>query len=128
MINHFTDLIVWQKSRILFKDIYALMKDSKEYFLRDQILRATLPISNNIAEGFGRYSKKEYTQFLNISRGSVYEVESMLFILLDISSIDKNKLEELQKLISDIKNLLNALIQSVLRKIESEDISKRKSK
>ena len=128
MINHFTDLIVWQKSRVLFSDIYAFMKDSKEFFLRDQILRATLSISNNIAEGFGRYSKKEYTQFLNIARGSVYEVESMLFILKDVSSIEKHKLEEVDKVISDIKHLLNALIQSILRKIELEETPKRKSK
>lgn len=125
MINHFTDMIVWQKARLLFKELYELMRNSKDYFLRDQILRATLSISNNIAEGFGRYSKKEYIQFLNIARGSANEVESMLFILQDVSSIDKTKLIELQGILSDIRNLLNALIQTLLRRISEEETSRK---
>ncbi|MBK7267764.1 MAG: four helix bundle protein [Ignavibacteriales bacterium] len=125
MINHFTDMIVWQKARLLFKELYELMRNSKDYFLRDQILRATLSISNNIAEGFGRYSKKEYIQFLNIARGSANEVESMLFILQDVSSIEKTKLIELQGILSDIRNLLNALIQTLLRRISEEETSRK---
>jgi len=125
MINHFTDMIVWQKARLLFKELYELMRNSKDYFLRDQILRATLSISNNIAEGFGRYSKKEYIQFLNIARGSVNEVESMLFILQDVSSIEKTKLIELQGILSDIRNMINALIQTLLRRISEEETSRK---
>ncbi len=119
-IEHFTDLIVWQKSRLLFKEVHELMKNSKEYYLRDQILRATLSISNNIAEGFGRYSKKEFVQFLNISKGSLNEVESMLFIMLDMSMIDKTKLDQLLMTISDIRNLSNSLIHTILRKMEEQ--------
>jgi|APEBP8051072266_1049373.scaffolds.fasta_scaffold07027_2 four helix bundle protein len=125
MINHFTDMIVWQKARLLFKELYELMRNSKDYFLRDQILRATLSISNNIAEGFGRYSKKEYIQFLNIARGSANEVESMLFILQDVSSIEKTKLIELQGILSDIRNMINALIQTLLRRISEEETSRK---
>ncbi|MBK6682197.1 MAG: four helix bundle protein [Ignavibacteriales bacterium] len=125
MINHFTDMIVWQKARLLFKELYELMRNSKDYFLRDQILRATLSISNNIAEGFGRYSKKEYIQFLNIARGSANEVESMLFILQDVSSIEKVKLIELQGILSDIRNMINALIQTLLRRISEEETSRK---
>jgi len=118
-------MIVWQKARLMFKELYELMRNSKDYFLRDQILRATLSISNNIAEGFGRYSKKEYIQFLNIARGSANEVESMLFILQDVSSIEKTKLIELQGILSDIRNLLNALIQTLLRRISEEETSRK---
>ena len=125
MINHFTDMIVWQKARLLFKELYELKRNSKDYFLRDQILRATLSISNNIAEGFGRYSKKEYIQFLNIARGSANEVESMLFILQDVSSIEKTKLIELQGILSDIRNMINALIQTLLRRISEEETSRK---
>ena len=125
MINHFTDMIVWQKARLLFKELYELRRNSKDYFLRDQILRATLSISNNIAEGFGRYSKKEYIQFLNIARGSANEVESMLFILQDVSSIEKTKLIELQGILSDIRNMINALIQTLLRRISEEETSRK---
>lgn len=126
MANHFSEMIVWQKARYLFKEVYGMVKESKDYFLRDQILRATLSISNNIAEGFGRFSKKENIQFLNIARGSANEVESMLFILQDVSNIDKAKITELMNILGDIKNLLNAIIQSILRKIEEEDRSKQK--
>ena len=126
MITHFSEMIVWQKARLLFKELYELMRNSKDYFLRDQILRAALSISNNIAEGFGRYSKKEYIQFLNIARGSANEVESMLFILQDVTSIEKTKLVELQGILSDIRNMINALIQTLLRKIDDEENLKRK--
>ncbi len=119
-IEHFTDLVVWQKSRQLFKEVYELMRNSKEYYLRDQILRATLSISNNIAEGFGRYSKKEFIQFLNIAKGSLNELESMMFIMLDMTLIDNAKLNQMLSTISDIRNLNNSLIHSILRKIEED--------
>ncbi|MBN8547167.1 MAG: four helix bundle protein [Ignavibacteria bacterium] len=125
MINHFSEMIVWQKARLLFKELYELMRNSKDYFLRDQILRAALSISNNIAEGFGRFSKKEYIQFLNIARGSANEVESMLFVLQDVSSIERNKIIELQGILLDIRNLLNALIQTLLRRISEEETSRK---
>ncbi len=125
MINHFSEMLVWQKARLLFKEIYDLMRNNKDYFLRDQILRAALSISNNIAEGFGRYSKKEYIQFLNIARGSANEVESMLFVLQDVTSIEKSKLTDLQGIIYDIRNMINALIQTLLRKLSEEENQKR---
>ncbi|MBK6679620.1 MAG: four helix bundle protein [Ignavibacteriales bacterium] len=54
MINHFSELVIWQKSRSLYVRLYRLLENSRDYSFKDQILRAALSISNNIAEGFGR--------------------------------------------------------------------------
>lgn len=86
----FQELIVWQKSRDLIFDTFQISKSIKEFSYKDQLNRAALSISNNIAEGFGRNSKKEIRRFLNISLGSAYEVHSMLIIFKNIKLIANN--------------------------------------
>ena len=60
---------------------------SKDYSFKDQIQKAAVSAMTNIAEGFERYSKKEFSQFLNIARGSFGEVRSQLYIALDLEYI-----------------------------------------
>lgn len=79
--ERFEDLPVWKAAMRLGIDIYALTKDSAfrtDGDLRDQIRRAVLSISNNIAEGFERGSTAELLMYLYIARGSAGEVRSML--------------------------------------------------
>lgn len=120
MINHFSDLVIWQKSRNLYVRLYRLLENSRDYFFRDQILRAALSISNNIAEGFGRRSKREFLYFLNISKGSSNEVESMLYILSDLSKIPEASLQEMRDEVVDIYNKTSALITKVNRQLDAE--------
>ncbi|MGV0106364.1 four helix bundle protein [Nostoc sp. DSM 114160] len=71
-IETFEDLKVWQKGIDLVKQIYLITKKgelSKDFALRDQLRRASVSIPTNIAEGFERYSRKEYLNFLNIAKG-----------------------------------------------------------
>ncbi|WP_448268192.1 four helix bundle protein [Nostoc sp. DSM 114159] len=71
-IETFEDLKVWQKGIDLVKQIYLITKKgelSKDFGLRDQLRRASVSIPTNIAEGFERYSRKEYLNFLNIAKG-----------------------------------------------------------
>lgn len=80
-IETFADLRVWQKGIELVKEIYLLTKEgelSKDFGLRDQLRRASVSITANIAEGFERYSRKEYVHFLVIAKGSAGEVRSLL--------------------------------------------------
>ena len=77
----FEDLKVWQNSIDFSKNIYKLTKSfpkEETYGLTSQIRRASLSIALNIAEGKGRYHKKEFIQFLYLARGSLYEVITCL--------------------------------------------------
>jgi len=82
--SRFEELPVWQEAIKLAEDVYD-MTESKDwhgsYSLRDQIERAALSVSNNIAEGFERGTTSELLAFLYISRGSAGEVRSMLCFL-----------------------------------------------
>jgi four helix bundle protein len=79
--KRFEDLPVWKSALELAQRVYALTRDrffSQPGDLRDQIRRAALSVSNNIAEGFERGSTAELLAFLYIARGSAGEVRSML--------------------------------------------------
>ena len=84
--KQFEDLGVWQDARVLVKEIYAASKQRAFYCdfgLRDQIRRAATSTMSNIAEGFERGTRKEFIQFLTISKGSNGEVRSQLYVALD---------------------------------------------
>lgn len=80
-VERFEDLQVWQMAHDLSVSIYRLTRDgtfSKDWGLRDQIQRASVSVMSNIAEGFERYSRQEFKQFLSIARGSCAEVRSQI--------------------------------------------------
>jgi len=79
----YQDLIVWKKSMDLVDEVYRLVKllPKEELFaLADQLRRSAVSVPSNIAEGHGRQTRKEFSQFLSIARGSVFEVETQLYI------------------------------------------------
>lgn len=87
-IERFEDLQCWMEARILVNLIYSICiegKLSKDYGMQDQLKRAALSVMNNIAEGFSRYSRKEFVRFLSISQSSASEVKSMLYIVEDLN-------------------------------------------
>jgi four helix bundle protein len=114
-IVKFEDLNVWQKSQDLAVEIYQIFKYSKEFDLRSQIIRATLSISNNIAEGFDRHSKKEFIRFLNIVLASNSELKSMLYFLKRVELLNELEAIKLQENLIEISKLLNRLIKSVAK-------------
>lgn len=67
-ISKFEDMIAWQKAQQLCVLLYVAMRETKDYNFRDQLLRAVVSISNNIAEGFDRYSKRVKTISLYCQR------------------------------------------------------------
>jgi len=80
-VERFEDLQVWQMAHDLSIAIYGLTKKdefSRDWGLRDQIQRASVSAMSNIAEGFERYSRQEFKQFLSIARGSCAEVRSQI--------------------------------------------------
>ena len=79
-IQRFEDLIAWQKGQDLAVEIYSVFRNSKDFGFKDQICRAAVSVSNNIAEGFDRQSDAEFSRFLFISISSCSEVKSMLYM------------------------------------------------
>ncbi|MCO5234018.1 MAG: four helix bundle protein [Chitinophagales bacterium] len=112
----FKDLIVWQKSMELVAEVYRLVKKlPKEelYALSDQIRRSAISIPSNIAEGQGRKSKKEFNQFLAISKGSKAELETQLLLCVKINYLSNTEIETSIDLIQEIGKMINALQKSL---------------
>ena len=80
-IQKFEDIVVaWQKAQDMSVQVYANFKMLKDYGFRDQLCRASVSVSNNIAEGFDRSSHSDFRRFLYISLASCSEVKSMLYL------------------------------------------------
>lgn len=110
----YKDLDVWKKARSLVKEVYLMTRNfpkDEMYGLMSQMRRCAVSIPSNIAEGYGRQFKKETIQFLHIARGSLFEMETQLFIASDLSYIDEECLEKLLMQLDDCKKLLNGLIK-----------------
>lgn len=109
----YTNLEVWQEARKLTNLIYNLSKNfpKDELFgLTTQIRRSAVSVPSNIAEGCGRRTSNDTIQFLHISRGSLYELETQLYISLDQNYIDDKEFEVLSIQILSCKKLLNGFI------------------
>lgn len=118
-IERFEDIQAWQKARELNKKIYDITKNShfsKDFSLKDQIRRASVSIMANIAEGFGRRSTKEFSNFLNMAHGSAAEVQSHLYVALDQNYITQqvfqmhyDEVDAVSKMIQGFMNYLGEL-------------------
>jgi len=112
-IQKFQDIVAWQKAKEFNLISYKTFQKCKDYYFRDQFLRAALSIMNNIAEGFDRQSDKEFKQFLYIAKGSNSEVKSMLYLAVEFGHINQQDFELLNNLSEDIGRLLFGFIRSI---------------
>ena len=112
-IKDFEDIIAWQKAKDLGLLIYRLFKDIKDYSFRDQIQRAAVSISNNIAEGFDHNSDKELRRFLFMAKGSCSEVRSMLLLAKEIGFISEASWRQAYDSSVEVSKLLNGFIKSL---------------
>jgi len=110
----FEDLPVWKSAKDLAAIVYKVTskgKVSKDYGLKDQIQRAAVSVSSNIAEGFERGTKRGFVQFLYIARGSCGELRSQIFIAKDIGYLDNREFEELYNTTKKVSNQINGFIE-----------------
>ena len=112
-ISKFEDLIAWQKAQDTAVLIYKTFRDNQDFGFKNQICRASVSISNNIAEGFGRKGRKEFVQFLHIALGSSSEVKSMVYLALRLDHIDKPQKELLLDIVDETNRLIYGLIKSI---------------
>ena len=113
----FEDLLVWQKSidfaEAVISTIDLFEAPRKHYRIIEQLEAAAISVSSNIAEGKGRYSKKEFMQYLYIARGSLFETISLLILICRLHWIGNEKLLELKSSGEEIAKMINSLIKSV---------------
>ena len=103
-IKDFEEMEVWQDARQLAVHVYCDFSSVKDFSFCDQIKRAVVSVSNNIAEGCGRTTKTEFARFLDIAKGSSAEVrsmyrvaESLKFISSEVASERCNSCESISK-------------------------------
>ena len=113
-IKSFEELPVWKDARKFANKIYNLTKKfpkEENYGLTSQITRAAVSIGSNIAEGFERYSKKDFIRFLIIARGSISEIQNNLYIALDLKYINQNDFQETYALAKELGKQINGFIK-----------------
>ncbi len=113
----FEDLAVWEKATVFADQVIDLVEDldtdRKHFRLIEQLEAASTSIAMNIAEGKGRYSKKEYIQFLYIARGSLYECITLLIIFKKRKWISGEVFSKLESNAKEIASMLTGLIKSI---------------
>lgn len=113
MIRNFTDLIAWQKGHEFILEIYKVTNHfpaNESFILTQQLKRAAISVTSNIAEGFGRRGFKEKIRFYYIALGSVYEINSQLIVAKDLGYISSTQYDEFNVKITDISKLIHGLI------------------
>lgn len=113
----FEELEVWKEARKLRREIYALSKrlpPEEKYVLLPQLRRAALSVTNNIAEGHGRFHYQENAQFLRLARGSLEEVLDDLTLCEDESYAPAEVLQQLRGQVTSVERLINGYIRYLL--------------
>jgi four helix bundle protein len=114
---NFEDLEVWRKSVEFAKVVLGLIEKidagRKHYRLIEQLEGAATSIALNIAEGKGRYSKREFVKFLYVARGSLYETITLLIILNKKNWINDKQLIDIKTFGDEIGKMLSGLINSI---------------
>jgi four helix bundle protein len=111
-IQRHEDLVVWQKSMDLVIESYRLAQRlpvSEQYGLASQIRRAAVSVPANIAEGFGRWHKKEFLRFLLVANGSLKELETHLEIGRRLNFFEKVELAGALKLADEVGRMITSL-------------------
>jgi len=115
-IRKFEDVMGWQAARKLVCQVYQLTRTgalSKDFGMRDQLQRASVPVMSNIAEGFDCQSQVEFARFLVIARRSAVEVQSLLYAAQDVGYIDETIFNQIYHQASTTKALIKALKHSL---------------
>ena len=116
-IKSYKDLLIWQKGIRIVLLVYHLVKSFPQeelYALSSQLKRASVSIPSNIAEGYGRNTNKSFSHFLDISRGSLFEIETQLIIAKELGFIlDEILYEDILNHIEEESKMINAFSKTL---------------
>jgi len=122
-IERFEDIEAWKKARKLAQKIYKITGSgefAKDWTLKDQVRRASISIMSNIAEGYGRKTDKEFIQFLYIAMGSIFELQSQIYMALDLSYMSKEEFKDIFTTSNEVTKLIGGFIK-YLKKTKTTD-------
>jgi len=112
-IASFEDIQVWQKARNLSLGLYGALEKCPDRAFKNQLLRASVSIMNNLAEGFERGSDREFIQFLYIAKGSAGEVRSMLSLTNNLGYLDDESASLFAQQATGISKMIATFIKSL---------------
>lgn len=116
-IKTYKDLLIWKKGITIVRLVYQLVKTfplQEIYAITNQLKRASVSIPSNIAEGYGRNSDKSFSYFLDIARGSLFEMETQLIISKELGFITNFELfEEVLSPIEELSKMTNAFSKTL---------------
>jgi four helix bundle protein len=116
-IKSYKDLLIWQKGIKIVILVYKLVKHFPQeelYALTSQLKRASVSVPSNIAEGYGRNTDKSFSHFLDISRGSLFEIETQLIIANELGFILDNTLfNEVLSQIEEESKMINSFSKTL---------------
>jgi four helix bundle protein len=114
--KHLRDLLAWQKSMVLTKEVYrqtANMPKTEMFGLQSQMRRAAVSIPSNIAEGHGRLSDQLLRVFLAQARGSLYELETRIQLCHDLDFIQAGAAKKLIGSCNEVARMINGLLKTL---------------
>lgn len=121
MLKSYRDLLVWQKAIELTVLVYRLSEGFPEreiYGLTSQVRRAAVSVPSNIAEGYGRGSRREYLQFLSIAQGSLKELETQTILAVRFFYVTSSQAERVLSESDRLGKMLGSLIRALKAKGE----------
>ena len=113
-IKDFTDLDAWQEAHKLVLSIYKITNsfpEDEKYGLISQMKRSAVSVTSNIAEGFGRSTKKDKIRFYTIAIGSLYELRNQLITSKDLGFLPKSIYSNIENQIIKVQKIVNGLIR-----------------
>jgi four helix bundle protein len=119
-MDSYRDLVAWQRAMVLVTNVYKMVESFpawERYGQTIQVCKAACSVPNNIAEGKGRLSKREYILFLGRARGSLLEVETQLEIARNVGYLAPTQFDELFEQAAQVGRALNGLIKSIQRQL-----------
>lgn len=116
--SSFEDLEVWKRACKLAVQMYDILKDCRDYSLKDQMTRSAVSIASNIAEGAERDSKAEFIRFLHIAKGSAAELRTQIYIATQIGIVK----EELKNEIVEELITISKQLQSLIKYLKSKSL------
>lgn len=121
-LQHYRELIVWQKAISLVESVYRATNDfpkTEIYGLTSQVRRAAVSVPSNIAEGQGRSTTRDFLHFLSMAQGSLMEVETQITIAERLGYLKKQQEATLLESTAEIGRLLNGLCNSLNKKLNN---------
>ena len=110
MKHNFKNLNIWKNSIELANEVYSITEafpKSEEFGLKSQIRRCSVSVASNIAEGSSRTSNKDFNRFLEISLGSLYELQTQLIISSNRNYVELEKLEIIEHKITELQKMIS---------------------